>query len=425
MYVYAVVLRLIPTNPGIDLYVRVGRADHSEIQRAILEGQRIAGLVIDPFVSVAQSETIESARNARIDVVLDTRVMELALPGSETRRQLEQLPWAPLARQPAAALAGDAGRELARLVAEHVVARKLPAVLSPTHFIQGIDDPAFAIDRHVASALRAALDDRGATDTAIYYPVAMPAASLRDGTQSLLLADRLKALDIDAIWLRMHPFGSTDFGPLKLATYLTTSRNLIGLGVPIVAERTGTIGLALAAFGAAGAIEGGITLGERFDITSLLRPPTDSRGFSPAPRVYFPELGSYLSVDQAKQFFKSPLMRARFGCKAEWCCPRGWQSMLSEPRRHGLFRRTKEVEVLSDTPASERADRYLETILRPTTDALLQAARAEPALETMRHRYENARIALGAIRKRGRPMEFAMPPRGRRNRGLRQQPRAL
>ena len=119
-------------------------------------------------------------------------------------------------------------------------------------------------------------------------------------------------------------------------------------------------------------------------------------------------------------------MRARYGCKDSGCCPKGWSSMLGEPKRHGSVRRIDEVRRLGDTPPTERADQYLEAFLRPATDALVQAAKLEPSLGAARRRYEHARVALGALRKRGRPSEFALPPRGRRGRATgEQRPRSL
>jgi hypothetical protein len=100
--------------------------------------------------------------------------------------------------------------------------------------------------------------------------------------------------------------------------------------------------------------------------------------------------------------------------------------MLGEPTRHGSVRRIDEVRRLGDTPPTERVDQYLETFLRPATDALVQAVKVEPGLDAARQRYEHARVALGALRKRGRPSAFALPPRGRRGRAAgEQQPRSL
>jgi len=422
-----VTLRLLPTNPGLALHLRPGLNDHIELQRLVVEDQPISGVVFDPVLATRQAELLDACRGRGIETVLDTRVMELALPGSADRAGLGRVPWAPIGRLPAAALTGDASDELIEQVVAYVGRNRLGAVLAPTHFISGVDDPAFAVDRRLTGELRVALDRQGLGSVAIYYPLAIPLAALRDGSVSLQLAHRLQAMDIDALWLRFHPFGSSEFGPVKLLTYITACQNLMSIRLPLLAERTGTIGLALAAFGAVGGIECGLTLGERFNISDLLRPPArGSNAFSPPARVYIPELGAFLSVEAATRFFENPLMRARYGCKDAGCCPKGWSSMLGEPKRHGSVRRIDEVRRLGETPPAERVDQYLETFLRPATDALVQAAKVEPSLDAARRRYEHARVALGALRKRSRPTEFALPPRGRRGPAAgKRQPRSL
>ena len=277
-------LRLVPTNPGLPLYLRPGLNDHIELQRLVVEDQPISGVVFDPVFAARQAELLDACRSRRIECVLDTRVMELALPGSADRVGLARLPWATTGRMPAAALTGDSSSELIEQMVTYVAKNRLGAVLAPTHFISGVDDPAFAVDRRLTGELRVALDRRGLESVAIYYPLAMPLAALRDGSVSLQLAHRLQGMDVDALWLRFHPFGSSEFGPVKLLTYITSCQNLMSTGLPLLAERTGTIGLALAAFGAVGGIECGLTLGERFNISDLLRPPAgQSNAYSPRP----------------------------------------------------------------------------------------------------------------------------------------------
>ena len=90
------------------------------------------------------------------------------------------------------------------------------------------------------------------------------------------MLEALKTIEIDAVWLRIHPFGTTAAGPIALRGYIEACRDLHRVGVPLVAERSGTIGVALMAFGAVGGIESGITLGERFDARTLAAPRSPS-----------------------------------------------------------------------------------------------------------------------------------------------------
>jgi len=54
------------------------------------------------------------------------------------------------------------------------------------------------------------------------------------------------------------PFGNNS-GHVSLFRYIQSCRELVSLDLPIVAERTGTIGLALVAFGAVSGLESGVT----------------------------------------------------------------------------------------------------------------------------------------------------------------------
>jgi hypothetical protein len=382
--------------------------------------------VANPIFGDWQAELLDEAVRAGVETVLDTLTMELSLPGGRLRSGAMDLPWAQLAVQPAAALTDERGSEFIKLIVDYVSSHHLSAILSPTHYIQGSDDPAFTVDRRLAQELRRELDNRGLRSIAIYYPLALPLASLRDAGKALTLANRLQTLDIDAVWLRFHGFGSTSCGPVNLKTYIAACRALHTLRLPLVAERTGTIGLALMAFGAVGGVECGITVGERFDISDLLAPRPAGSARSAQWRVYVEALGIFLSVAKATPFYAHSLMRSRFGCKDHECCPKGPTSTLANPRRHGVIRRISEVESLANVPQELRADHYLESFLRPATDAALVAAKVDRSLEAARRRLDDTRITLGALRKGGRPTEFALPPSGRRTqRSAQQRPRPL
>jgi len=408
-------LRLLPTNPGLAFYVRARRDDHTTILTALTEGRLPTGVVVDPALDDRQRDLIAESHRLRVETVLDPMAMELATPGGRLRRAAMGLPWSGVAAQAPATLSGDDGTFLVEALADWAAGRRLRAVLAPSHYIEGPKDPIFAIDRHLAARLREALDRRGMSSCAIYYPLAMPLASLRDPGQAMIVANRLGSLDIDGIWLRFHPFGSTASGPVSIRRYLAACAALETLNLPLVGERTGAIGLALMAFGSVSGIECGIGLGERFDMTSLLKPRIQQDAFGPHAMVYVELLRLLMRRDVATKFYANGLMRSRFGCKDSSCCPKGPTSTLRDPRRHDFIRRLVEVSSLAEVPQGLRADHYLENYLRPATDAALLASRAEPSLEAARRRLDETRVTLGAIRRQGRPTNFVPPPAGRRS----------
>ena len=136
------------------------------------------------------------------------------------------------------------------------------------------------------------------------------------------LVEELATLPVDAIWLRVHPFGTRASGPLSLRQYIESCRDLHRLGLPLVAERTGTVGLALMAFGAVGGMESGVTIGENWDVTRFLNGSTakSGKGYLPAARVYLPAIGAFVTVKEAGELFDHPGMRSSLGCQESSCC---------------------------------------------------------------------------------------------------------
>src|SRR5262249_26083411 len=136
------------------------------------------------------------------------------------------------------------------------------------------------------------------------------------------LAARLRDLEIDAIWLCVHPVNARASANI-LKSYLDLCRDMAEARVPLVAERTGYLGLTLLGFNAVGGIESGVSAGDSFDANRWTRPPrrdSDRPPFSPSPRVYIDRLGVFLSVDDAQKFFNARGMRRRFACQDRPCC---------------------------------------------------------------------------------------------------------
>lgn len=409
-------LRPVDTPPG--LFLRLGRNDHKAVLQMLAEGRTsMSGAVFDACLVDRHDDLRAEMRALHLEAVLDPRSVELATPGGLLRPALSELPWAgDLVPHSAKHLAGPAGRALADTLANFVVDRGFSAVLAPTHYLQGATDPWLAVDRELVRHLRRELDALGGHDIPIYYPLALPAKVLRDKRQRGTVVAALAGLEIDALWLRLHPFGTTSSGPIALRGYIEGCRALHVLGVPLIGEHTGTVGLPLLAFGAVGGIENGVTYGERYDVSGLLRPPANQNPFSPPPRVYIKQLGTFLSRAQAQAFFAQPRMKSAFACRDTSCCRRGIVDMDADPRRHFLIQRLSEVRQLGDAPVSLRAGIYLDDFLRPATDLALLAARAEPTLEPTRLRLESWRNTLGALQRTQGAISYSIAPEGHRNR---------
>lgn len=353
--------------------------------------------------------------------------MELALPGGFVRTAVNAVPWAGQLPQRPEHFSGSGVRRVVSLVADFAISHRYGAVLAPAHYlVEGASDEWRSIDLWLVTELRHELDRRGGSETRIYYPLAMPGTVLRDATHLQAIIRDLRGLDIDAIWLRIHPFGTSHSGAHVLRGYIEAAELLHSLQIPLVAERVGTVGLPLLAFGAVGGIESGITVGEQFNALPLLHAPSTRRGaFAPPPRVYLNSLGGFLSREQARNFFSNRRVKAKFACTDATCCRRGFVDMVENPRRHFLISRDREVNALARAPLRLRSALYMTNFLRPASDLAVRAAKVEPALERVAQRLESWHAALSALLESGQPASFSPAAVGRRLRTQQAAPRVV
>jgi hypothetical protein len=416
---------LMPAKPRLGLYLRPGRNDHTVFLQLLAEDKAVSGLVLDARHLARHRQLRESLIGNGVHAVLDTDFMQLTTPGGSVLDGLQGLPWRRYADASPTELRGRVGRELAATIADCVADLGFSAVLAPTHLLCDPTDRFFGADRSVAGFLRAALDRRGLAETPIFYPLALPAGALGSQAQRAIVVAGLRAIDADAIWLRLHPFGTSSAGPLALRHYIEAGWELGRLDIPLVGERTGTVGLALMAFGAVGGIESGITLGERFDAQALLHPP-DPRGkpYSPPPRVYLHEIGAFVPRTTAQALFRNRQMIAALACRDGSCCRGGVDAMLRDPRRHFVLRRMSEVDRIGSVAPDARASVYNHDILQPAALLSVRAARVAHELAPVQHRLEGWHRTLEFLEHRGQS-PAAIPALGERVRAARPKPQAV
>src|SRR5206468_5564761 len=147
--------------------------------------------------------------------------------------------------------------------------------------------------------------------------------------------------------------------------------DLQSLGVPLVAERSGTVGLGLLSLNVVGGIECGVTVGEGFDATRLLKArPEEGSAFSSSGRVYFSVIDTFVSRKEGRALFARRATKGALGCRDATCCRHGPDDMVRDPRRHGLIQRIREVDAIGSTPAHRRREAYLEHLINAGTLAL-------------------------------------------------------
>lgn len=387
------IVALLPDPLG--LYFRLGRNDHPVLAQLLSEERTaMTGIVFDAEYADVHQEIRRDVTGRKLDALVDTRLMEIATPGGSTSRRAG-LTWG--RARTAADFLGDTGRKFANSIAEFVVGKGFTGVLAPTHYLAGgANDPWFDIDQSFVDVLRNALLAYGGTGVEVHYPLALPQERFFDSAQRARLKASLGKLGVTTIWLRISPFGSHS-GQLPLQRYIVGCRDFHELHVPLIADRAGSVGLPLLGFGAVGGIECGVTSGERFDVRGLAR-KRPGKGFAPHPRVYFPSLGVSLSVEQAKTLFGQPVARARYACRHEDCCRRGYTDMVSNPRRHFVLTRIAEVRALDRVPQAHRAAMYLNDTLGETAESLARALNLRLERSTLRRLANEQRRCDGRLK---------------------------
>ena len=122
---------------------------------------------------------------------------------------------------------------------------------------------------------------------------------------------------------------------------------------------------------------------------------------------------------QAEKLFENKRMKSRFACNNTECCRRGASDMVGEPKRHFVVQRMTEVQRLSQIPRHLRAQQFLDEVIRPASDLVVQAQRIDPSLERARHRLEDWRTTISSLANEQGSTTFSAVPQGRRVRHLR------
>lgn len=413
LHVMATIVHL-NRRPTLRGYLRPGRSSAGRLKALIAAGAHPCdGLVLDAALWPRLSDLADAGAGARIETVLDPRSLELASDGGRARGAVAGLAWAGRSTHSREALTSRAGRAaVIGPIADFVASQRLDSVLAPTHFLESVNDEWLDIDDALTVELREALDGVGRKDAIVYRPLYLPSCLLlsRLGLGSKLAA-RFKETPTSALWLGVHPFG-TSAGPLALRRYVDFCRALHAAELPIVAMHSGTVGVLLMALGAVSAIESGVTDGENFDAEALTsRPRVPREGekvIGATPRVYLHTLGAFVTTKEARAFFAVRGMTSSHACQSG-CCPRGVDDMVSHRIGHFAMRRQAEIDSLTRIPSHQRAKVWLDTELRPASDRAIAAERAHPRLRSVRKRLDEWRRTASGILDldAGRPASVA------------------
>lgn len=411
-----------PAPEPLGLYLRAGRNDHLELMNIFAAGDTgCFGVVFDATLEARHKELKEQVLAHRLDAILDTKVMQLALPGGHAST-VSKLPWANADRvHTPKDFQGLARRYLIAAIGDHALKHGYTEVMAPTHLIRDLDDPWLAIDVESTRLLREYLDQNGGRAIPLLYPLAISYEIFRTPHMRAQVINALINIKADSIWLKIDGLNGSRATPTAVKNFIAAAEDFHQLGRKLVADCIGgKVGLALMAFGAVGGIAHGIGVFEKFD-SGHLRSTKSTSGFTPSMGIYFPGIDAMLTSKEAELLLNaSPQAKAAFACKDTNCCKRGMKDMLGVPKRHYVVQRMKQVAELSQFPESIRAPRFLDIYLRPTTDRALQAASQTVGDEALvkklqknRKRVDALRVALGKQLEIAPPRSYAAVPETR------------
>jgi hypothetical protein len=380
------------------LYFRVGRGNQADFLNTLAAGvDNCFGVVLDPSIGSQHDELRQRVLANRLDVVLDPRTQQSALPGGYNEN-LGALPWGVGRRHTYSDFDGTQARRVVAALADYAVEKGYTQVFAPTHLVASADDDWLPLDLACTRMLRSYLDRRGGSRIQVIYPLSINGRAFRDPDQRERLIQSLQSIPASQLWLQVDGYGSTSSSTATRA-YIEAAEDFRSVGLPLVGDYVGGLaGLAMLSFSAIGGIAHGITLLERFD-SSHWRRPSGGSGFRWPARVYLQALDLHLKRADAKELFdRSTRARGLFGCKDTNCCPRGTTDMVERPGSHFLYQRMAEVVTLSRIPEQVRPQEFLERFLRPTTDSALAAANGNWNNEALEKRFREQRKRLDSMR---------------------------
>jgi hypothetical protein len=395
---------LKPKLEPIGHFIRIGSSGHHQLATLHSSGRLPVRRVIAEAASLKpQRELLELLRNAGAELTLDTRIAELSEPGSH----VASAQWLTSVDKTRPMIPRDFSRDGSRRIAVEVatcaVENAIDAVLVPSHFVIDAQSPWWPIDLQFCADLRDALNEMGGVNIRTDYSLITTYGTLREPEQRQAILTRLQDLPFDNLWLRISDFGA-DATPTAVRRYISAIADFHALERPLVADYIGGLaGLAVAAFGATGAIAHGVSEKERFDVRPW-RIPRKPGGGGQTGRVYLPALDRYFKIDEARALLDVRGARRLLACEDRNCCPRGADDTFNNPKAHFITQRLAQLSDLSDTPEHRRVSRFLDFHLASADRRARLATKLDPgdsatklALQKTSLRLDRMRDVLGNL----------------------------
>jgi hypothetical protein len=376
-------------------FTRVGFSDHRQIEHLLSTGKMpVRRFVIEAGNYDRQSNLARTLRDENAEIVLDTNVAELSTMGRYAGA-VRAAPWAAEGRplEPDDFVPGS-NRSVIEPIASFAVDKAVSTVMAPTHYLDDERFNWFEIDCQACIVLRNSLDRNGGVGITVDYPLIISYAQFRDPDFRIRLIERLRDVPFDYLWLRISGFGA-DATTVAVERYIRGLFEFHALGRPIIADQVGGLAsLAVCAFGAASGFAHGVAGKERFSASSWMNPKPRKGSGGLGKTVYISGLDRRLKVTEAREMFnKARTSREIFGCPDSACCG-DIERMLGNPEAHFMVQKYRQVEDLSRTPETARADRFLTEHVEQARRRSDRAMNLKKTDDDMKAKISKARIRL-------------------------------
>lgn len=396
-----------PTS-AIAHYLRIGDTGHLQLDDLRAENRFPAQrVVVDASRFKYQKPLIEALRANDVEIVLDTKAAELAVPGRYSG-YASQAPWA-IKREGKILgqdhYCGANSEELIGEFARFVVECRVDAVLAPCHLLRdGTGDTWFKIDQRACEDLRVRLDAEGGAHIAIDYNLIIHHTFLRDEAIRGALIEGLHDLPFQNLWVRASGFGA-DGTPAGARHFINALSSLHNLGKPIISDHLGgLIGGAAVALGAISGLCHGVGEKERFDASRWDQPPPkriDGEPRGRASRINVSGLDKSLTIPELNSLAKAWGGRRLMVCQDRQCCPHGLQDMIQNWKAHVLNQRFGSIKRLEEIPDLKRAEHFLNNDIAIADQLSRQIVKLKPVESELKPRKgETVRVAADKLMKR-------------------------
>jgi hypothetical protein len=399
------IVQLFPKNRVVQPvahFFRLGDSGHRQLAAIHAAGGFPASrVVVDASRLEAQKELVDALKAFGAEIVLDTKVAELAAPlkcGGYARGA----PWAD-----GELLGPDSFRkgnpsDIFGQIARFSVENDIDVVLAPTHYL-GDKNFEHWLNLDVGSCLelRKALDKEGGSEIAIDYGLILPHTWLANTDKRGLLMSRLADLPFDNLWIRASGF-YPNAGGLAQKKYIGALSRFHNLGRPVVIDYLdGMVALATVAFGATAGIAHGIGERGRFDASSWHKEPAindEGSGFGQTKRMSLPFLDKSLTEPELRTLVSSNRARRLINC-GDLCCSGGLEDMIKDPKRHSIYQSIKLVGELSKQPDLSRADHFVDNMLAKSVSVANRISNLKPKQNSVGNTNVNIESLMKRLKK--------------------------